>query len=101
MKLYQRITYTPFTPDHIPAFVSDEDRIADAVTYLREKYGTALFDAPDDIATVGDLRAALMELYGLERDYVCGINTDMPQESEAFDQVRAALDRISGIESME
>ena len=84
VKLYQRITYTPFTPDHIPAFVSDEDRIADAVAYLREKYGTALFDAPDDIATVGDLRAALMELYGLERDYVCGINTDMPQESEAF-----------------
>ncbi|MBP5159699.1 MAG: hypothetical protein ILP10_05305, partial [Lachnospiraceae bacterium] len=27
---------------------------------------------------------ALIELYGLDRDYVYGINTDMPQESDAF-----------------
>ena len=33
---------------------------------------------------MGDLRAAMIDLYGLNRDYVYGINTEMPQESDAF-----------------
>jgi hypothetical protein len=84
VKLYRHLTYTPFTPDHIPAFATDEARVADALDYMHRTYGTTMFDASDDVATIGDLRSALMELYGLERDYVYGINTDMPQESEAF-----------------
>ncbi len=73
-----------FDADIVPAYVSDEARIADAVAYMREKYDTELFSASDDLATVGLLRQCLIECYGLDRDYVYGINTEMPQESDAF-----------------
>jgi len=82
--LYKYITYTPFTEDAIPAYLSDEERIADAVSYMQEKYGTSMFDETEDIATVGDLRAAMIDLYGLDREYVYGINEDMPQENDAY-----------------
>ena len=84
VKIYQAITYTPFTADAIPAYLSDEERIADAVAYMKDKYGTNMFDEVDDVATVGDLRTAMIDLYGLEHDYVYGINTEMPQESSEF-----------------
>ena len=84
VKLYRAATYTPFSGDALPAYLSDEARVADALSYLRERYQTELFDEADDVATVGDLRAALIALYGLDRAYVYGINEDMPQESERF-----------------
>ena len=40
--------------------VGDEERIADAVSYMKEKYGTSMFDKTDEYATVGDLRRALV-----------------------------------------
>jgi len=83
-RLYKYITYTPFTEDAIPAYMSDEERVTDAVTYMKEKYDTSMFDETEDIATVGDLRAAMIDLYGLDRDYVYGINEDMPQENDAY-----------------
>ena len=84
VKIYQAITYTPFTADAIPAYLSDEERVTDAVAYMKEKYGTSMFDETDNVATVGDLRAAMIDLYGLDRDYVYGINEDMPRESDDF-----------------
>ncbi len=81
---YRAATYTPFTADHIPAYLSDEERVADAAESIKARYGTDLFDETDDIATVGLLRRAMIELYGMDRDYVYGINTDMPQESPDF-----------------
>ncbi|MBQ3403963.1 MAG: serine/threonine protein kinase [Oscillospiraceae bacterium] len=84
VQLYRHMTYTPFTADTIPAYMSDEERVADAVEYMREKYGTNMFDDTEGIASVGDLRAALIELYGLDRDYVYGINMDIPRESDEF-----------------
>lgn len=82
--IYRAATYTPFTEDHLPAFLSDEERVTDAVSFMKTRYGTALFDDPEEVATVGDLRALLIECYGLERDYVYGINDQMPQESPDF-----------------
>ena len=84
VKLYQAVTYTPFTEGAIPAYLSDEERVDDAVAYMREKYDTTMFDETGDTATVGDLRAAMIDLYGLDRDYVYGINEDMPRESDEF-----------------
>ncbi len=84
VKIYRYITYNPFSDDAIPAFVSDEDRVADAVAYMKDKYGTDMFDEAGSVATVGDLRAAMIDLYGLEQSYVYGINTDMPRESDEF-----------------
>ena len=84
VKIYQKVTYTPFTEDAIPAYLSDEERIADAVSYMKEKYGTSMFDEKDDYATVGDLRRVLIDLYGLDHDYVYGVNDSVPQESDAY-----------------
>lgn len=64
--------------------MSDEERINDAVSYMKGKYSTSMFDEIDEIATVGDLRTAMIDLYGLNRDYVYTINEDMPQESDAY-----------------
>ncbi len=83
-KLYRYITYSPFGQDAIPSFVSDEERIDDAVAYMSEKYNTDMFDNKDKVATIGDLRKVLIDLYGLNHDYVYGINEDMPQESDKF-----------------
>lgn len=60
----------PFNSDAIPAVLNDEERVADAVAFMQDKYGTHLFDAADDTATVGLLRTALIERFGLDRDYV-------------------------------
>ncbi len=84
VKLYRAITYTPFTADAIPASIPDGERVAEAVSSLREKYGTTMFDASDDVATVGALRRALIELYGLDRGYVYAVNEGIPGESEEF-----------------
>ncbi len=84
VKIYQAVIYTPFTADAIPAYLSDEERVADAVAYMKDKYGTNMFDEADEVATVGDLRTAMIDLYGLEHDYVYGINTEMPQESDEY-----------------
>ncbi len=43
-----------------------------------------MFDNADDIAAIGDLRTAMIDLYGLDREYVYGINEDMPQENDAY-----------------
>ncbi len=84
VKIYQTATYTPFTDNAIPAYMSDEERIADAVAYMREKYDTDMFDRSEEIATVGDLRAVLIELYGYERDYVYGFSTGIPEECDEY-----------------
>ena len=78
IKIYRYATYTPFTEDMIPAFMTDEERIEDAVDYMKNKYGTDMFDDHTAIAEVGDLREVMIDLYGLDRDYVYGINMDMP-----------------------
>ncbi len=84
-KIYERVTYDPFNDEAIPAFVSDEDRIADAVSYMRDTYHTDLFDHPDDIGNVGLLRQILIDVYGLDEDYVRALNEDdMPQESDNY-----------------
>ncbi|MBQ1412350.1 MAG: serine/threonine protein kinase, partial [Clostridia bacterium] len=84
IRLYRYLTYTPFTDDAIPGYMSDEERINDAVSYMKGKYSTSMFDEIDEIATVGDLRTAMIDLYGLDRDSVYAINEDMPQENEAY-----------------
>ena len=82
VRIYQIVTYTPFRDDIIPACLSDEERMADAVFYMKNKYGTSMFDVADDIATVGDMRKAMMELYGLDHDYVYGFSPEIPSESD-------------------
>ena len=82
--IYEKVTYDPFNDEAIPAYVSDEDRITDAVEYIRGKFDTDLFDDYNKIANYGWLRQVLIECYGLDHDYVYRYNGDMPQESDAF-----------------
>ena len=85
MKIYQAVTYSPFNSDAIPAVLNDEERIADAVAYMHDKYDTELFDEADDIATAGLLRQVLVDVYGLDRDYVYNFQEDgLPAESDEW-----------------
>ena len=84
IKVYKTVTYSPFTEDAVPGFLSDEERVEDAVSYMKNKYATDMFDETDRIANIGDLRRVLMELYELDHDYVYELNTDMPQENDAY-----------------
>ena len=84
VKIYRTVTYTPFTDNAIPAYMSDEERIADAVAYMREKYDTDMFDRSEEIATVRDLRVVLTDLYGYESDYVYGFSTGIPEECDEY-----------------
>ena len=86
VKAYEAATYSPFSGEHAPAVLSDEGRVEDAVAYLKEKYGTDLFDGDlDDVATAGLLRGILIELYGLDRDYVYAFQEDgLPGESDEW-----------------
>lgn len=84
-KVYQAATYSPFNSDAIPAVLNDQERVADAVSFMKETYGTDRFDDAGEVATVGLLRTALIELYGLDRDYVYAFQADgLPQESEDY-----------------
>ncbi len=65
-EVYRAVTYSPFTSDAVPAYLTDEERLSDAVAYLKTKYDTSLFDDTGETATIGDLRAAMIELYGLD-----------------------------------
>ncbi|MBQ9001328.1 MAG: serine/threonine protein kinase [Eggerthellaceae bacterium] len=84
-QIYKAATWSPFNSDAIPAVLNDEERVADAVAFMQDKYGTHLFDAADDTATIGLLRAALIECYGLDRAYVYGAQDEgLPGESDKF-----------------
>lgn len=67
--LYQYLTFDPFADGHIPAVMQDEERVEDAVAYLQKKYGTHLFDDTNSYMTIGLLKDALVEMYGMEYDY--------------------------------
>ncbi len=93
-RIYKAVTWTPFNDDAIPAFTSDEERVSDAVSYMNEKYDTDLFggtqqtldgtEGADSVATIGLLKTVLIDVYGLDADYVNAPNTDIPNESEDF-----------------
>ena len=85
VKAYEAATYSPFSGEHEAAITDDEEAIAKAVDYLHEEYGTDLFDNTDDVATAGLLRETLVELYGLDRDYVYAFQEDgLPGESDEW-----------------
>lgn len=83
-KLYQKMTYNPFTDGSvIPLVAPDDERQNEAIAYLQEKYGTHLFDDRSAYYTVGMLKDTLIEVYGMDEAYVRIPNPeDPPQESE-------------------
>ncbi len=81
-KIYEKVTYDPFAQDVLPAYTSDEERITDAVQYMKETYHTDLFDDRDALATFGLIRTFLTDCMGLDHDYVYKVNTGRPEELE-------------------
>ncbi len=83
--IYDRVTYNPFTDGSvIPLVMPDEDRQQEAVSYLQGKYGTHIFDDRTAYYTVGMLKNTLIEIYGMEDDYVrIPSPLEPPQENEA------------------
>ena len=85
LQIYKTATWSPFNSDAIPAVLNDEERVADAVAFMADKYKTNLFDKPNDTATIGLLRATLIECYGLDHDYVYAYQADgLPGESDEY-----------------
>ena len=85
LQIYKAVTWSPFNSDAIPAVLNDEDRVADAVGFMQDKYDTHLFDNANDTATIGLLRQTLIECYGLDRDYAYGAQKEgLPGESDEF-----------------
>lgn len=82
-RVYDYLTFDPFADGHIPSVLQEEDRMLDACRYLEEKYGTHLFDNIHDYATLGLMKEALVEIYGMEHDYAwVGNPADPPEESD-------------------
>ena len=82
-KIYTQVTYSPFKDGSIvPLVTPDEERQAEAVSYMQDKFGTHIFDDKSSYMTIGDTRQALKEVYGMSADYVEGGNpADPPAES--------------------
>lgn len=82
-RVYDYMTFDPYADGHIPSVLQEEDRMLDAVNYLQEKFGTHLFDNIHDFATMGLMKQALEEIYGMEHDYAwIGYAGEPPEESE-------------------
>lgn len=84
IKWYQYVTFDPFAEGVIPAVMSDEERISDAISYMEEKYGTDLFSEDGSYATIGFVKTILTDIYGYDETYVYAMPTaeGPPQEND-------------------
>lgn len=82
--VYRAATYSPFSAGSYGGYLPEEESILNAVAYIKQKYHTDLFDHPEEKATVGLLRKALIEFYHLDPEYVNRINPGRPEESDDF-----------------
>ena len=81
-EIYKKATWSPFNSDAIPAHLNDQERIADAISFLEEKYGVNLYENSEQEATMGLLRQTLIEFYGLDREYVYADQQDLKASEE-------------------
>lgn len=77
-KWYQYATFDPFAEGSIPAVMTDEERVSDAVSYMKDKYGTDLFDDTESCADIGFVKTVLTEVYGYDNDYVYALPEEGP-----------------------
>lgn len=84
IKWYQYATFDPFAEGMIPAVLTDTERTADAVSYMKDKYGTNLFDDTESYADIGFVKTILTDVYGYASDYVHALPEEEgpPHESE-------------------
>jgi serine/threonine protein kinase len=75
---YKRLRLVPesMNVDSIPVVMTDEERVSNAVLYMKEKYSTDLFDNSESYADIGFIKTILTDIYNYDSDYVHA----MPQE---------------------
>ncbi|MGE4483687.1 MAG: hypothetical protein AB7C97_01095, partial [Oscillospiraceae bacterium] len=84
VKWYQYATFDPFTEGSIPAVMTDAERVSDAVSYMKEKYGTDLFNDTESYADIGFVKTILTDVYGYDSDYAHAMPSEEgpPHESK-------------------
>ncbi|MEA4896179.1 MAG: serine/threonine-protein kinase [Oscillospiraceae bacterium] len=84
VKWYQYANFNPFSDGSIPAVMTDAERVVDAVSYMKDKYGTDLFDDTESYADIGFVKTVLTDVYGYDSGYAHALPTaeGPPQESE-------------------
>lgn len=83
VRWYEYVTFDPFAEGTIPAVMTDEERVADAVSYMKGKYGTDLFDDAESYADIGFVKTILTDVYGYDSAYVHALPEEgLPHESE-------------------
>ena len=83
IKWYQYVSFDPFAQGSIPAALTDTERVTDAVSYMKNKYGTDLFDDSESYADIGFVKTILTDVYGYDSDYVHALPEEgLPHESE-------------------
>lgn len=83
IKWYQYVNYNPFADGTIPAVLTDEERVADAISYMSNKFNTNLFDDTETYADIGFVKKVLTDIYGYDSDYVNAMPEEgVPHESE-------------------
>lgn len=93
VKIYKHVTYNPFTDGSVIASVMpDEERQAEAVSYLQEKYGTHIFDDRAAYYTVGMLKDTLIEVYGMDEEYARNSGSLVPPQENPDSFLPWALD---------
>jgi len=84
IKWYRYATFNPFAGGTIPAVMTDEERVSDAVSYMKDKYGTDLFDDAGRYADIGFVKTILTDVYEYDSDYVHALPEEEgpPHESD-------------------
>lgn len=84
IKWYQYVTFDPFAEGTIPAVMTDAERVSDAVSYMKNKYGTDLFDDTESYADIGFVKKILTDVYGYDSYYAHALPEEEgpPHESE-------------------
>ncbi|MPM14811.1 Serine/threonine-protein kinase PknD [bioreactor metagenome] len=83
VKWYQYATFDPFAEGSIPAVMTDAERVSDAVSYMKNKYGTDLFDDTESYADIGFVKTILTDIYGYDSNYVHAMPEEgAPHESD-------------------
>lgn len=70
VKGYQYATSDPVAPGMIPAVLTDEERVADAVSFMKGKYDTDLFDDTSAYADIGFIKTILTDIYRFDSDFI-------------------------------
>lgn len=84
VKWYQYATFDPFAEGSIPAVMTDAERVSVAVSYMKDKYGTELFNDAGSYADIGFVKTVLTDVYGYDSAYVHALPTEEgpPHESD-------------------